>query len=37
MKIILGIIQWTLIVVSVAGTIALFGSLLYMFFKKDRT
>ena len=34
--ILLGILQWTLAIGSVLGTLALFTWLMIMFFKKDR-
>jgi hypothetical protein len=34
--IVLGLIQWTIAIVSVAGTLALFGWILKMFVKKDK-
>jgi len=32
----LGILQWTIVILSVAGTFALFTWIAVMFFKKDR-
>jgi len=32
----LGILQWTVAILSVAGTVALFGWIAAMIFKKDR-
>jgi hypothetical protein len=31
-----GILQWTVAILSVAGTLALFGWIAAMFFRKDR-
>jgi hypothetical protein len=36
MNTLLGILQWTIAILSVAGTLALFGWIAAMFFKKDR-
>lgn len=36
LQIVFGIVQWTLIIVSVAGTLALFTWIAVMFLKKDR-
>ena len=36
MKIILGVIQWTIAILSVAGTLALFTWIAILLFKKDR-
>jgi hypothetical protein len=33
---VLGVLQWTIAILSVAGTLALFGWILTMIFKKDR-
>jgi len=36
MSMLLGIIQWTIAILSVAGTLALLTWIAVMFFKKDR-
>lgn len=36
MRTLLGVVQWTLAVGSVAGTVALFTWLIVMFVKKDK-
>ena len=36
MNTLLGILQWTVAILSVAGTLALVGWIVAMFFKKDR-
>ena len=33
---VLGILQWTIAIVSVAGTLALFGWMIMMIFRKDK-
>jgi len=35
MKLILGILEWTLAIAAVAGTIALFSWIAILFFRKD--
>ena len=35
MKIVLGILEWTLAIAAIAGTIALFTWIAIMFFRKD--
>jgi hypothetical protein len=36
MKSVLGVLQWTIAIVSVAGTLALFSWILVMIVRKDR-
>lgn len=35
-QVLAGVLQWTVVVVSVAATVALFGWILMMIFKKDK-
>jgi hypothetical protein len=34
--IVVGLVRWTIAIVSIAGTLALFGWIFKMFFKKDK-
>jgi len=36
LQILLGILQWTIAILSVAGTLALFGWMIMMIFRKDK-
>ena len=36
MRVLLGVVQWTLAIASVLGTVTLFTWILFMVFKKDR-
>ena len=36
MRTLFGVLQWTLAISSVAGTVALFTWIIVMFFKKDK-